>query len=117
MEDHAPEEVGARFVLPPDVETYLNLPGPPNVLLLNQGDGRFARSPISDQVSVWHETLQSTWADYDLDGDPDLYVCNDFAPDQLFRNDRGEGFVDVTSSVGHERMRGFGMGGLVWGFR
>jgi hypothetical protein len=110
LAEHAPDEVEARFVSPPDVETYLNLPGPPNVLLLNQGDGRFAKSPVSNQVAVWHETLQSTWADYDLDGDPDLYVCNDFAPDQLFRNDNGETFVDVTSSVGHQRMRGFGMG-------
>lgn len=109
-EDYAPEEVRARFVDPAEYEPYLDLPGPPNVLLVNLGDGRFERSGLSDQVAVWHETLQATWADYDLDGDPDLYVCNDFAPDQLFRNDGGTGFVDVTSTEGHERMRGFGMG-------
>ena len=108
--EYSENEVTDHFVSQPNVETYLNLPGPPNVLLLNQGDGRFAKSPLSEQVVVWRETLQSTWADYDLDGDPDLYVCNDFAPDQLFRNDGGKAFVDVTSSVGHERMRGFGMG-------
>lgn len=110
LQDYHPAEVSRRFVSPPDVEPYLNLPGPPNILFVNKGDGRFEISPLNEQVAVWHETLQTTWADYDLDGDPDLYVCNDFAPDQLFRNDHGEKFVDVTASVGHERMRGFGMG-------
>ncbi|WP_435893459.1 FG-GAP repeat domain-containing protein [Oceaniferula spumae] len=104
------EEVIRRFVSPENAEPYLNLPGPPNVLLVNVGDGKFERSPFSDQVATWHETLQATWADYDQDGDPDLYVCNDFAPDQLYRNDGAKGFVDVTSTTGQERMMGFGMG-------
>lgn len=110
LQNEDPKEVTERFVSPGKVEPYLNLPGPPNVLLVNTGEGRFERSPLSGQVAVWHETLQSTWADYDGDGDQDLYVCNDFAPDRLFRNDGGKAFVDVTSSEGHARMRGFGMG-------
>ena len=40
-------------------------PGPPNVLLRNLGDGRFAAT-----AAVWRNTLQATWADYDRDGDP-----------------------------------------------
>lgn len=110
LQDYPEDEVERRFVNPDDVEPYLNLPGPPNVLLRNDGKGGFEVSPLSAQLAVWRETLQSTWADYDLDGDPDLYVCNDFAPDQLFRNDRGAAFVEVTGEIGHERMRGFGMG-------
>lgn len=110
LQDYPEDEVRSRFVSPGKVEPYLDLPGPPNLLLLNTGDGRFERSPLSDQLAVWHETLQATWADYDLDGDPDLYVCNDFAPDVLFRNEGGKQFTDVTTEVGHERMRGFGMG-------
>jgi len=108
--DYPEEDVVMRFVSPPDVEPYLNLPGPPNVLLVNQGEGRFEISPLSGQIATWRETLQATWADYDLDGDQDLYVCNDFAPDVLYRNEEGKGFTDVTAEVGHERMRGFGMG-------
>lgn len=110
LADYPAGEVTGRFVSPPDVEPYLNLPGPPNVLLVNTGGGKFEVSPLSGQVAAWRETLQATWADYDQDGDPDLYVCNDFAPDVLYRNEGGEGFVDVTREVGHERMRGFGMG-------
>lgn len=108
--DYDEAEVSRRFVSPPDLEPYLNVPGPPNVLLVNTGGGRFEVSPLSGQVAAWRETLQATWADYDLDGDQDLYVCNDFAPDVLYRNEGGKGFTDVTAEIGHERMRGFGMG-------
>ncbi len=78
-------------------------PGPPNVLLRNLGDGRFAAT-----AAVWRNTLQATWADYDRDGDPDLYLANDFAANNLLRNDGGV-LVDVTAESGAADP-GFGMG-------
>ena len=78
-------------------------PGPPNVLLRNLGDGRFAAT-----AAVWRNTLQATWADYDRDGDPDLYLANDFAANNLLRNDGGA-LVDVTAERGAADP-GFGMG-------
>ena len=78
-------------------------PGPPNVLLRNLGDGRFAAT-----TAVWRNTLQATWADYDRDGDPDLYLANDFAANNLLRNDDGT-LVDVTAESGAADP-GFGMG-------
>ena len=78
-------------------------PGPPNVLLRNLGDGRFAAT-----AAVWRNTLQATWADYDRDGDPDLYLANDFAANNLLRNDGGA-LVDVTAESGVADP-GFGMG-------
>ena len=78
-------------------------PGPPNVLLRNLGDGRFAAT-----TAVWRNTLQATWADYDRDGDPDLYLANDFATNNLLRNDDGA-LVDVTAESGATDP-GFGMG-------
>ena len=78
-------------------------PGPPNVLLRNIGDGRFAAT-----AAVWRNTLQATWADYDRDGDPDLYLANDFAANNLLRNDGGV-LVDVTAESGAADP-GFGMG-------
>ena len=83
-------------------------PGPPNVLLVNRG-GRFERSAASDTLAVWRNTFQSTWADYDNDGDVDLYVVNDFSPSRLFRNDGNDVFVDVTRETGTADI-GFGMG-------
>lgn len=78
-------------------------PGPPNVLLRNLSDGHFAAT-----AAVWRNTLQATWADYDRDGDPDLYLANDFAANNLLRNDGGA-LVDVTAESGAADP-GFGMG-------
>ena len=39
----------------------------------------------------------ATWWDYDSDGDPDLYVANDYwGPDRLYRNNGNGTFTDVA---------------------
>ena len=93
--------------------SYVNQVGPPNVLLKNVGDGRFELAPDNDQLAIWRNSFQASWSDYDQDGDPDLYVANDFAPDALLRNDGPEGFHDITQSVGISDL-GFAMG-VSWG--
>ena len=106
-------------------ELVLDAPGPPNILLHNLGGGNFASAAarqmqtVHDAVGaaesdavIWRNTLQATWADYDLDGDPDLYLANDFAADNLLRNDGGV-FTDVTALSGVTDP-GFGMGAS-WG--
>ena len=86
--------------------------GPPNVLLRNRGGGRFAR--VEDTaLNLFRNTYQSTWADYDNDGDMDVYVVNDFAPNNLYRNDGSGAFTDVTAATGTADL-GFGMGAS-WG--
>ena len=65
-------------------------------------------------VAVALNTFQASWADFDEDGDVDLYVSNDFAPDYLLRNDGDAGFKDITREAGGEAMMGFGMG-ATWG--
>ena len=93
---------------------FVNSVGPPNVLLVNTGEGQFEVAPESEQLAQWMNSFQSTWSDFDDDGDPDLYVSNDFAPDALFRNDGAAGFRDITLEAGGEAMAGFGMGAS-WG--
>ncbi|MCA9264943.1 MAG: VCBS repeat-containing protein [Planctomycetales bacterium] len=93
--------------------SYINQVGPPNILLQNVGDGRFVIAPESAQLAVWRNTFQASWSDVDNDGDPDLYVANDFAPDFFFRNDGEQGFRDVTAQAGMRAM-GFAMGAS-WG--
>ena len=82
----------------------LNQLGPPNVLLRNLGNGQFAPVEMPPEFEVWKNSLQATWSDYDEDGDPDLYVANDWAPDHLFRNDGVDGFTDVTKQAGTTKL-------------
>jgi len=90
------------------------LTGPPNILLVNKGGGKFERPPEGKDLELWVSTFQSTWSDYDNDGDPDLFVANDYGPDFIFRNDPaekgGRKFNDVTRAMAGNDLDGFGMG-------
>ncbi len=88
---------------------FLDQVGPPNVLLMNQGGGKFLPAPKDHVLHLWKNSLQGTWSDIDEDGDPDLYIANDFSSDHLFRNDGEEGFVDITAEAGINAY-GFAMG-------
>lgn len=92
----------------PWANEYRDCPGPPNVLLHNVGGGRF--EVVRDTpLRLFRNTYQAAWADYDGDGDFDVYCANDFAPNNLFRNEGGGRFVDVTAETRSEDI-GFGMG-------
>ena len=80
--------------------TVLDQLGPPNVLLINRGGGRFEPAPENSTVGLWRNSLQATWCDYNQDGRPDLYIANDWGMNVLFRNDGPAGFTDVTSEAG-----------------
>jgi len=88
--------------------TYLSLPGPPNVLLRNLAGEGF--EPVrGEPLDAFRNTYQATFGDVDGDGDADLYLANDFAPNALLRNDGGLRFADVTDETGTADV-GFGMG-------
>jgi len=92
---------------------FINRAGPPNLLLKNIGQGKFQPAQENETLQLWRMSFQGSWNDFDLDGDQDLYVANDYGPDNFFRNDRAAGFTDITRSVGLTGM-GFGMG-VSWG--
>ena len=99
-------------------DKFVDRGGPPNILLMNRG-GKFEWVKISDELKQYRGSYQSSWVDYDSDGDPDLYICNDFAPDVFLRNDTVRGsfkpeFVDVTPDIIPTMDMGFGMG-CSWG--
>ena len=73
----------------------------PNSLLRNLGGGRFRDVTFDVGLGdVHYPSSNAAWADFDLDGDVDLFVGNEAAPCQLFRNDGDAGFVDVAPNAG-----------------
>ncbi len=89
------------------VNSLLDRFGPPNILMRNVG-GKF-KVEKDDSMHVYRNTFQATFADYDNDGDADVYVANDFAPNYLLENDGTGKFKDVTD-IYKCSDNGFGMG-------
>ena len=91
----------------------------PNSLLRNQGNGTFVDVSFDAFRRAPHYPTQTAgWADYDNDGDLDLYVGNETtpklrAPSQLFRNNGDGTFTDVASraKVTNDRFTK----GVTWG--
>ena len=88
--------------------------GGSNLLIRNDGDWRFSDATAESGLDV-NNTRYSyacSWADFDLDGDSDLYVANDFGRNNLYLNRNGK-FIDVAGSQGVEDMSA-GMS-VTWG--
>jgi hypothetical protein len=72
----------------------------PDQLFLNAGDGRFRDATRESGIRNTGWALAPAAADYDGDGDVDLFVGNDFGPDRLFRNDGRAHFEEVSGQAG-----------------
>lgn len=74
-----------------------------NMLLRNEGEWEFTDATRETGMDVNNRrwSLACSWADYDDDGDPDLYVANDFGRNNLYRNNGGT-FEDVAARAGVE---------------
>lgn len=82
------------------VDLYVTDPNGPNTLYRNNGDGTFTVSPLAGQVALPHAySGGAIFADYDNDGWRDLLVVN-WGVNNLFRNEGGQRFVDVTRPAG-----------------
>ncbi|TKJ41122.1 hypothetical protein CEE37_05490 [candidate division LCP-89 bacterium B3_LCP] len=72
----------------------------PNALYHNNGDGTFTDMAVvlGLDLSEFYG-MGGSAGDYDNDGDPDIYIANEFTDNVLFRNDGGT-FTDVTATAG-----------------
>lgn len=80
--------------------------GGKNLLFRNAGGGRF--EDVTDRMGVgstrW--TLAAAAADFNADGWPDIYLANDYGPEELFLSDRGQRFVLTTAGLESESKSG-----------
>jgi hypothetical protein len=82
--------------------------------LRNNRDGTFTDVTYAAGLAASnHPTQTAAWADFDNDGDLDLYIGNESAPSQLFVNDGNGGFTNRARSAGVENLR-FAKG-VSWG--
>jgi hypothetical protein len=87
----------------------------PNQLFHNNGDGTFTDVTKASGIGADCCTTVASWGDYDNDGDLDLYVgryldprtkipttfyARNGEPNQLYRNDGGGRFTNVTEQAG-----------------
>jgi len=86
----------------------------PNFLYLNNGDLTFTEVATELGVDDYGCTIAAVASDYDMDGDLDLYLANDFGdyliPNVLYQNEYPQNsFTDVSESTG-AGVPAFGMG-------
>lgn len=83
-----------------------------NSLLRQESDGTF--TDVTEEAGLGataYPTLAAAWADYDNDGDLDLFVGNEritphqVAPSELFRNDGDGTFTEVGRAAGLQNRR------------
>ncbi len=77
--------------------------GARNLYWRNEGQRRFRECAAEVGLDQNNDrfSLAAVFEDLDDDGDPDLYVTNDFGRNNLYRNDGGR-FTDVAAEAGAE---------------
>ncbi len=84
----------------------------PNFLYKNNGDGTFARIYAGAIATDRGDAHGSAWADWDSDGDLDLFVGRDGRNNSLYRNDGGDVFNDIQNDITDDGGLSFGS---AWG--
>ena len=75
--------------------------GLPNVLYHNNGDGTFTDVSLASGIAAhFGKGMGVVFADYDHDGDMDIFVANDTEPHFLFRNDGRGRFTENGFQAG-----------------
>ncbi|HKR03705.1 MAG TPA: FG-GAP-like repeat-containing protein [Bacteroidia bacterium] len=65
----------------------------------NDGGGAFTKLTSGALANDGGKTMSAAWADYDNDGDMDVFLANDQGNDGLFRNDGNFNFIKITADT------------------
>ena len=72
-----------------------------NSLYIQNKNGRFSELTSTYNLTKDGVSQGAGFADVDMDGYPDLYVCNWLAPDELYRNINGMSFEQIFLPISH----------------
>ncbi len=84
-----------------DLDLFITSEHGPNQLYIQNKPGKFAECATEYGVAAEQISQGASFGDLDGDGYPDLYVCNWFAPDILYRNENGTAFKQINIAVLH----------------
>ena len=78
--------------------------GPPNFLFHNEGKAMFQDRTQAAGLNVDNDrySFACAWGDSSSDGQPDLYVANDFGRSNLYRNNGNGTFTAISNEAGVE---------------
>jgi hypothetical protein len=94
-------------IMPESFEYAQN--GGRNYLFRNGGDGTFEEVAETAGLTTRRWTLAAATADVDGDGNPDLFVANDYGINELYLNDGGRRFREIGRSANVARTPKSGM--------
>ena len=100
-------ELETTRMMPESYEYATN--GGRNYLFRNLGNGRFEDVSESMGLTSTRWTLAASAADLNRDGYPDLFLANDFGVDELYLNEGGKRFRDVSRASNISRTPKSGM--------
>ncbi len=80
--------------------------GGANILYHNLGNGKFEDVTAKMGVGSTRWTLAAAAADFNGDGWPDIYLANDYGPEELYINQQGKGFKLATAGLESESKSG-----------
>jgi hypothetical protein len=80
--------------------------GGKNLLFKNLGNGKFQDVTDSLGVGSTRWTLAAASADFNDDGWPDIYLANDYGPEELFINHQGKRFERLSAGLGDDSKSG-----------
>ena len=91
------------FELPLPIPYHDANNGGRNFLFRNLGNGKFADVTVSSGLDQDNArfSFAAAWEDFDNDGDPDLYVANDYGRNCLYENNGGQ-FHNIALQAGVE---------------
>lgn len=82
-----------------DADQRTKLAAATDRLFRNRGDGTFEDVTVQAGLARPHYGMAVVVADYDADGDSDIYVTN-YGPNLLYRNNGNGTFTEIAKSVG-----------------